>query len=328
VTAEASAQSAQPARRVGLALAIVCAIAVAFACAATATAGDDAPAAIELAPGVFMVRGSGGLAEPANGGRIGNSGFIVGDGGVIAIDTGTSYRHGRALLARIAQTTDKPVRLALVTHVQPEFLFGANAFRERGIPIRMHREAASLMTARCENCLKNLKLALGDEAMAGTTMFEPDQVFDQTHGLSQWGRSVRVVYLGHSSGPGDVAVLDESSGVLFAGGLLDDHRIPDVQDSDLVGWRNALARLRDLPVRRIVPGHGGVTTAASIGAMARYLSDLQSRVTELLNAGASLSEAPEAAGLPDFAAWDQYDTIHRRNASIVYIRLERELLYK
>jgi len=77
-----------------------------------------------------------------------------------------------------------------------------------------------------------------------------------------------------------------------------------------------------------VPGHGGVTTAASIGAMARYLSDLQSRVTELLNAGASLSEAPEAAGLPDFAAWDQYDTIHRRNASIVYIRLERELLYK
>src|SRR4029079_7465327 len=42
----------------------------------------------------------------------------------------------------------------------------------------------------------------------------------------------------------------------------------------------------------------------------------------------SLSEAPEAAGLPDFAAWDQYDTIHRRNASIVYIRLERELLYK
>ena len=48
----------------------------------------------------------------------------------------------------------------------------------------------------------------------------------------------------------------------------------------------------------------------------------------LLNAGAGLSEAPDAAGLPDFATWDQYDTIHRRNASIVYIRLERELLYK
>ncbi|HET7528165.1 MAG TPA: MBL fold metallo-hydrolase [Burkholderiaceae bacterium] len=327
MTAGVAAQSTQRARRVGLALVVAWAIVVALACAATASADDGAPA-IELAPGVFMVRGSGGVAEPANGGRIGNSGFIVGDGGVIAIDTGTSYRDGRALLARIAQTTDKPVRLALITHVQPEFLFGANAFRERGIPIRMHSKAASLMAARCEHCLKNLKLALGDEAMAGTTMFEPDQVFDQTHTLAQWGRAVRVIYFGHSSGPGDVAVLDETSGVLFAGGLLDEHRVPDVQDSDLAGWSTALTRLRELPARRIVPGHGSVTTRAAIDAVARYLADLQTRVAGLLNAGAGLSEAPDAAGLPDFATWDQYDTIHRRNASIVYIRLERELLYK
>lgn len=327
MTAAARARLAHRAHGVCLALLAICAITLAPGCAATATAGDGATAT-ELAPGVFMVRGSGGAAEPANLGRIGNAGFIVGDSGVIAIDTGTSYRHGQALLARIAQTTDKPVKLALITHVQPEFLFGANAFRERGIPIRMHREAASLMAARCESCLKNLKLTLGDEAMVGTTMFRPDEVFDQTHTLSQWGRAVRVIYLGHSSGPGAVAVLDERSGVLFAGGLLDEHRIPDVLDSDLAGWGDALARLRELPIRRIVPGHGRATTAAAVDAVARYLSGLQTRVAELLAAGASLSEAPEAASLPDFATWDQYDTIHRRNASIVYVRLERELLYK
>src|SRR5262245_64136922 len=124
-----------------------------------------------------MVRGSAGAAAPANRGRIGNSGFLIGDSGVIAIDSGTSYREGQALLARIAQTTDKPVRLALITHVQPEFLFGATAFRERGIPIRMHSKAASQMASRCETCLKNLSLAVGGEAMAGTTMFEPDEVF-------------------------------------------------------------------------------------------------------------------------------------------------------
>ena len=41
--------------------------------------------------------------------------------------------------------TDKPVRLALITHARQEFLFGAAAFRERGIPIHMHRETARLM---------------------------------------------------------------------------------------------------------------------------------------------------------------------------------------
>lgn len=320
-----AARAAQRARRAWLALLTLCAIALACACAAPAAAGD---AAIELAPGVYMVRGSGGVAEPANLGRIGNSGFIVGDSGVVAIDTGTSYRHGQALLARIAQTTDKPVKLVLLTHVQPEFVFGAAAFRERGIPIRMHGKAAALMASRCEVCLKNLNLTLGGEAMAGTVLLRPDEVFEQTHTLTQAGRALRVIYLGHSSGPGDVAVLDEASGVLFAGGLLDERRIPDVQDGDLAGWRDALARLRELPLRRIVPGHGSATTPAAIDAVARYLGGLQARVAELLQAGASLSEAPEAATLPAFASWDQYDTIHRRNASIVYIRLERELLYK
>jgi hypothetical protein len=32
--------------------------------------------------------------------------------------------------------------------------------------------------------------------------------------------------------------------------------------------------------------------------------------------------------LPEFTGWDQYDTIHRRNASIMYVRLERELLFR
>jgi len=325
VTAGGAARSARRTRGVGRALVAACTVALALGCASSAA--DDA-AATELAPGVFMVRGSGGTAEPANAGRIGNSGFIVGDSGVIAIDTGTSYRHGRALLARIAQVTDKPVRLALITHVQPEFVFGGSAFRERGIPIRMHANAASLMASRCESCLKNLNRVLGSDAMAGTTMFVPDQVFEQTHTLARSGRAVRVIYLGHSSGPGDVAVFDEASGVLFAGGLLDERRIPDVQDGDLAAWLDALARLRELPLRRIVPGHGGATTVAAIDAQARYLSGLQTRMADLLNAGAGLSEAPDAANLPDFAAWDQYDTIHRRNASIVYIRLERELLFK
>ena len=54
------------------------------------------------------------------------------------------------------------------------------------------------------------------------------------------GRPVRVLHFGHSSGPGDIAVLDERSGTLFAGGLLDQQRIPDVQDGDLAGWRRAL----------------------------------------------------------------------------------------
>ena len=297
------------------------------ACFAAEAARDAGSAAVEVAAGVYMVRGAAGEPDPANQGRVGNAGFIVGPTGVIAIDTGTSYAEGVALLAAVARVTDQPVRIVIVTHTRQEFLFGAAAYRERGIMVHMHRDAARLMAARCEGCLKTLRRVLGDEAMRGTTMFHADHEFDAAQRLDLIGRPVRVLFYGHSSGPGDVAVFDEATGVLFAGGLLDQQRIPDVQDSDLPGWKRALDALRRLPIRTIVPGHGPAAGPQLVGVIERYLGQLQGRVLELLSAGAALSEVPDAVALPEFQEWDQYDTIHRRNASIVFLRFEREQMY-
>ena len=60
----------------------------------------------------------------------------------------------------------------------------------------------------------------------------------------------------------------------------------------------------------------------------RYLVQLRARVLELLRSGAALSEVPDATGLPEFALWDQYETIHRRNASILFVRFERDEMFK
>ena len=296
--------------------------------AACATGTAPPGLAVEVAAGVYMLRGAAGDISPANLGRVGNSGFIVGTTGVFVVDTGTSYRQGQQLLAEIARVTDKPVRRVLLTHTRQEFLFGAAAFRERGIPVQMQRQAALLMAARCEGCLKTLKRVLGDDEMRGSAVVVPDLLFDGSLALDVIGRPLRLLTFGHSSGPGDTAVFDEQGGVLFAGGLLDQNYVPDVQDSDLPGWQAALAALRRLPVRVVVPGHGPAVGAQAIGTVERYLVQLQARMRELLDGGAALSEAPDQAGLPEFAAWAQYDNIHRRNASIVYLRLERELLYR
>src|ERR1035437_6973630 len=197
-----------------------------------AAIGDLEPRAVQVAPGVYMVQGSAGEADTENLGRIGNTGFIVGDAGVVAIDTGTSYRHGLVLLDLIRRVTDKPVRLALITHTRPEFLLGAAAYQAQGIATHMHSKAADLMRSRCERCLKRLQKLLGADAMQASVIIKPDHEFEQSYVIRSIGRNVRVLYYGHSSGPGDVAVLDEQTGVLFAGGLLDNLRIPDVQDSD------------------------------------------------------------------------------------------------
>lgn len=285
-------------------------------------------AAVEVARGVYMVQGASGEVSSDNLGRVGNSGFIVGESGVLAIDTGTSYRHGKVLLDAIHRVTDKPVRLALVTHTRQEFLFGASAFREQGIPVHMHRQAAGLMQSRCDRCLKTLRQVLGDDEMRSTAMWKPDREFDESETIDAIGRPVQVIYAGHSSGPGDVAVFDPRTGVLFAGGMVDHRRIPDVQDGALAAWRSALRQLRQLPLKTVVPGHGPPGPPESIDHVDRYLAHLEQRVLELLVLGAALSEVADEAALPDYARWDQYETIHRRNASVLFVRLERDEMFK
>ena len=284
--------------------------------------------AVMVAPGVYMVAGSGGAADEKNQGRIGNAGFIVGERGVIAIDTGTSYAHGRELLALIREVTDQPVRVALITHTRPEFLFGAAAFRERGIPVRMHSRTARLMASRCETCLKTLRQTLGEEAMRGTEMYKADQEFEASHQLDLIGRPVKVLYFGHSSGPGDIAVLDVQTEVLYAGGLLDAQRIPDIQDSELPGWQQALRDLQGMNLSRVVPGHGAVSSASLIKTVQQYLTQLETRARALVEKGTSLLSVSEDGELPEFENWDQYDTIHRRNAAIAFLRFERDLMFK
>ena len=200
---------------------------------------------------------------------------------MVAVDTGTSHRHGLALLDGIARVTRAPVRRVLITHARQEFVFGALAYRERGIEIHMHAKAAALMRARCEGCLKTLRSVLGDHEMQQTA--------------------------------------------LLAGSLLNQGRIPDIADiadSDHGGWRRALAALRSVSAETISPGHSAAGTTHVIEPIERYLNALEACVTRLLESGVGLSEIADRAALPEFASWDQYPTIHRRNASVLYLRLE------
>jgi glyoxylase-like metal-dependent hydrolase (beta-lactamase superfamily II) len=293
--------------------------------ACAAPPADEAPQ--RLAAGVYMLPGTGGVAEPENGGRIGNVGFIVGASGVIVVDTGTSFEHGQALLAAVRSVTDKPVLMAVVTHVRPEFLFGAGAFRAAGIPVLMHTKAARLMASRCETCLKALRQTLGEEAMRGTATFRPDQEFEDSITVDAGARPVQLIYLGHTSGPGDIAVFDSRSRTLFAGGLLEAHRVPDIQDSDFFGWLRALRQLRSLRPRYIVPGHGPDGDGI-IEAIEEYLTQLQQSASFLAQTGVSLLDVPDRLQLPDFADWDQYETIHRRNAAIAFLGRERDFFFK
>ena len=288
----------------------------------------SAPTPVLVAPGVYALLGEQGEISPRNRGVVGNAGFIVGDTGVLAVDTGVSWRYGRDMLATIAGVTSLPVQLTVITNPIQEFHFGATAFQERGIPVLAHQKAAELMRQRCETCLKNLRRVLGDEEMRNSKVVEPDQLIEHTTSLNVGGRELQMIYFGWASAPGDLAVFDPTSGVLFAGGLVSVGQIPPLRDADLEGWISALEQLDKLPAKTIVPGHGPVSTPEQARQTLSYLRALRAKVGMLYKSGAGLAEAIARAQLPEFESWSLYGVLHTQNVQQLYLQLEREEIHQ
>ena len=275
----------------------------------------------KVADGVYAFIGTPGPITAANRGFVGNSGFIIGKTGVVVIDTGSSWRHGKRMLDSIAHVTDKPVVLVIITHAVQEFVFGSQAFAERGIPLLAHSETIKLMKARCDHCLENLRPLLGDE-LEGTRLVIPQREVTVTTTLDAGGRSLDLEFFGWASTPGDLAVFDRTSGVLFAGGMVAIDSIPDIRDSDFEGWQRALPRLAELKPSRVVPGHGPVSDAGAIAATGAYLTALDSKMRALYADSTSLMDSVEKASLPAYREWASYATTQRQNALHRYLQLE------
>lgn len=290
--------------------------------AALTPANAHAAAPLQVAPGVYVLLGDNGEINSANSDAVGNAGFIVGARGVAAVDTGVSYRDGERLIAAIAGTTSLPVEAAVITHPVQEFLFGAAAFQDHHVPVFAQRATATLMQRRCGTCLKNLTTLLGAEAMQGSLVVTPDHLVDASTTLDLGRRRLRLLHDSWAATPGDLAVFDEQSGVLFAGGLVDAERVPNLRDAQLDGWIAALEHLRRLPIRVVVPGHGPVGRRDELTAMIGYLKALDGAVRASYRSGASLIEAMASVRLPAYEHWSQYAVQQPQNVQYVYRRLE------
>jgi glyoxylase-like metal-dependent hydrolase (beta-lactamase superfamily II) len=281
------------------------------------------PVPFEVASGVFALPGSGGEITLENGGRIANVAFIVGPDGVIVIDTGISYRQGEEIIAAVKNVSDRPIRLAILTHPSQEAIFGAAAFQARGIPVLAHRRSAELIAARCETCLRNLRSLLGEDAMAATRVVKPERLIEGDETLALIGRPLRLIAPQWSSAPGAIAVFDEQTSTLIAGNLVSVNRIPNLRDADAKAWRDTLVQLASLRCRHLVPSYGPIGDCADIAAFARYFAALETRVEALVQEGVSLAGLRDRCALPEFAHWDQYHVLHPQNATYVFLRLER-----
>ncbi|WP_250515620.1 MBL fold metallo-hydrolase [Caballeronia sp. INDeC2] len=281
------------------------------------------PAPVAIAPGVYAFIGDNDAVAPANRGIVANNGFIVGTDGVTVIDTGPSYRYGRAMIEAIRKVTPLPVKLVIITHQAPEFVFGAAAFRDDDVPILAHARAAQLIRERCSICLANLRKTLGEDEMAGSRVTVPEKTVNGTTEIESGGRKLQLLHFGPASTPGDLAVLDTQTGVLFAGGLVSNGRIPELRNEQIPGWLGALENLHALDLKMIVPGFGAPLRGDDIMRTGDYLRELDASVKQAYKNGVGLTEAMHTVQVPAFRNDKLYAIAQPQNVQRIYLQLEK-----
>ena len=135
--------------------------------------------------------------------------------GVLVIDSGPSRTYGEQLRRAIARITDQPVALVINTHHHPDHFLGNQAFPPEtlaalpGTVEGIHSEGGSFND--------NMYRLAGDW-MAGTEPVAPTRQL-KAGPLELGNHRFELIALDGHTGA-DLAILDRSTGVLFAGDLV------------------------------------------------------------------------------------------------------------
>jgi cyclase len=239
-----------------------------------------------------------------DGGKAGsNAGFIVGDKGVLVVDTFTTVDAARALLDEIKKVTPQPVRFVVNTHYHLDHTGGNAVFADAGATIIADQNLRGWVRT------ENLKFFGADPKPEQRARVEalvpPDETYDQSMDVYLGSRRVHLRYLpGHTGG--DTVVFVPDANVVFGGDLVWQKHLPNLIDATTSAWVETLDHmLQAHPNATFVPGHGDVATSGDVKDFRNYLSTLRADIAKAKQDGKS-GQALQDAVLPQIQA--QYGT--------------------
>ena len=238
----------------------------------------------KLAPGVYALLSS---RPPVD-----NSGFVVGERGVLVIDAHINGAMARQIQAAVRAVTDKPILYLVNTNYHGDHTFGNYAFPAT-TAIVAHRLTAQRM--RNFEHEKGLILRTVDNdpsVLADVRLRLPDVTFDDRLTIDLGGRVVELHHFGYGNTPGDTVVYVPGAKVAWTGNLVvGEGLIPPIFEGGARNYLTTIARFAEtLDVRTIIPGHGTPATGAILARYLGYLGELVVAVRSAAQAGWTVEE--------------------------------------
>jgi quinoprotein relay system zinc metallohydrolase 2 len=298
---------------------------VAFVLVTAPSHAETTPLAVtEIASGIFVHNGVHEEASAANEDAIANIGFIVGADAVAVIDPGGSFEEGKALRAAIRSRTDQPIRYVILTHVHPDHIFGAAAFRDDQPDFVAHTKLPGALAQRGDYYLRRLRDALGDAA-TGSEIVPPTLLVSDRLDLDLGRRRLVLRAHGPAHTDNDLTIFDDNTRTFWLADLLFVDRIPAI-DGSVVGWLKELGEVSRIAAERAVPGHGPVSVPwpAAAEPERRYLEAVAGDTRAAIKAGIGIADAWRHVANSERRHWLLFDDYHPRNVTAAYKELEWE----
>ena len=245
----------------------------------------------ELAPGVYGLLSS----KPP----VDNSGFVVGEHGVLVIDAHINGAMAGLIQTAVRQVTNKPILYVVNTNYHGDHTFGNYAFPPETLIVAQQKTAESMRDFEREKRFL-LPTVDNDPTVFGDVRLRlPDVVLDEYLELDLGGRVVELYHFGHGNTPGDTVVFVPEARVAWTGNLIvGEGNIPFLIEGGAGAYLETMAKFaHTLEVGTIVPGHLALTSGAILARYLPYLSELIESVRKAIRAGQNLEEAIAATPL-------------------------------
>ncbi len=267
-----------------------------------------------VAPDVYVFTGEEGEA---------NAGVVVGDEGVVVIDSSPTPETARRLAAEIKRLTPKPILYVVFTHFHGDHTFSVHELAPtKGIIAHVYTR--DYLAEHGADHLKDYRTRLGEARTQGAKVTLPTIIFPDMYSLPLGKQHILLFYQGRGHTRGDIVAYLPTAHVLFTGDLAYAGRLPWMGDGYVKEWQQTLDRLAVLDVTTIVPGHGKYGGMPVLTTFREYLTDLYSAVFVSWMIKRPIEAAKKDVQLPKYETWLKYKEWLPLNVERVYQELVAE----
>src|SRR5262245_13763058 len=225
-----------------------------------------------------------------------NVGFVIGERGILVIDTGLGPRNGAAVLEVSKKLGGSRALYLVTTHFHPEHDLGAQAFPENITLIRSNDEVKDISEFGLQLArVFSGRSAINAELLKDADFRKANVTFEKDYVLDLGGVKIQLIAMGANHTRGDTAVWVESDRVLFSGDVAMRAQPAFASPySTIRQWLVSLDKLEALKPAVIVPSHGPTGDTAFISGYRNYLIEVRDRTAPEKKAGHSVEQAAEA----------------------------------